>query len=514
MLFVMNVDVKALGDLMKSVGPTDEHRQKFGQTFLGTLLGQTIVLVSMIGIYAAAGVLLWKFAKEDLKDILAVLGVFWLGLFIVAPPICIFLFSMLPALWRARRERRLKEAAIGGDLQFKAGYFRLLPYGEADREAFKRLDDADATILNWLRSAKASVLYLSGASGVGKSSLLAAGVLPKLRESGWAIVQTRLFGAPVERLRAAVVDDVEGLFARKPSADLPLRDLLKRAAEVRRKIGAPPLLLVIDQFEEFLILHKEEEREAFAAVLRDLVKNPVAEVRLLLVFRSDYLPLLLKLDLPPLVAAENWQQIAPYDRGKATSFVQSGGRELSPGALDALFRGLDRIEGTPGLYRTITLNMVGLVLERMGRMLEDDPGRLIQSYLKASLTGGLSRDFAKPLLASMITDAGTKQPRSEADLATLTGLRPSQVGATLVDLARQGLVRRLEGAPPVWEIAHDFLARIIGQLIGRLKPNVFERARPLVAPIMMLGWADKPRKARDLQHRAHEPGGAAGANEN
>jgi Leucine-rich repeat (LRR) protein len=30
--------------------------------------------------------------------------------------------------------------------------------------------------------------------------------------------------------------------------------------------------------------------------------------------------------------------------------------------------------------------------------------------------------------------------------------------------------------------AHDFLARIIGQLIGRLKPTLVARARPLVAP--------------------------------
>ena len=88
----------------------------------------------------------------------------------------------------------------------------------------------------------------------------------------------------------------------------------------------------------------------------------------------------------------------------------------------------------------------------------------------------------------MISDAGTKEPRSEADLVELTGLDSWQVKATLANLARLGLVRRLEIATTVWEIAHDFLARIIGQLIGRLKPKVYQRARPLIAPIVLLGW--------------------------
>jgi hypothetical protein len=245
---------------------------------------------------------------------------------------------------------------------------------------------------------------------------------------------------------------------------------------------------VIDQFEEFLILHTEEKRSAFVRFLDDLVKNPIEGLRLLLVFRSDYRPLVFKLDLPLLVAGQNWQELAPYSRGEATLFLQGGGRKLSPEALNELFLGLDQIEETRGLYRPITLNMVGLVLQRMGGRLEGDPARLIQSYLTTCLTESQSRDFAKPVLATMITDAGTKVPRTEADLVISTGFEPWQIKATLSDLAQQGLVRRLEGAVPVWEIAHDFLARIIGQLIGRLKPTFVSRAQPLVAPIVLLGW--------------------------
>ena len=477
-----NVDLKTFGELIKSAGPTDEHRQKFGRSFLGTLLWQTFLLVVMLAALVVTVGFVVRAAKEDLS------GLLWVGVISAVLLFIAFLFLVLPMLWRAQRERRLKATAIGGDTLIKTGDFRLYPYSEADRETFRRLDGADATILNWLRSARASVLYFSGASGVGKSSLLAASVLPKLRDLGWAVVETRLFDAPMEHLRDALLRP-EVLFSRRPGARLSLRDLLEKAAEVRRKTAARPLLIVIDQFEEFLILHSEEQGESFAALLSNLVKDPIDGLRLLLVFRSDYRPLIFKLDLPRLAGGENWQELAPYDRAAAVSLLQGGGRELSSKALDALFRGLDRIEEAPGLYRPITLNMVGLVLRRMGHKLRGDPGQLIQSYLKDCLTAGESRDFAKPLLAAMITDAGTKEPRSEAELATLTGFEPWQVTATLVDLARQGLVRRLEGSQPNWEIAHDFLARTLGLLIGRLKRSIIARTRePLIATIVLLGW--------------------------
>jgi len=351
--------------------------------------------------YLAALVALNKYAINDLNALRLTFGDFFFWLALAAPLVCILLFSMVPTLWRAFRERRLKAKIIEGDQQFKAGYFRLYAYGEADSAEFKRLDGADNRILQWLRSASASPLYLSGASGVGKSSLLAADLLPKLRNEGWAVVEVRLFGDPVERLRAAVLD-AASLFAKRPPVDLSLRGLLERAAGARKKTVIAPLLVVIDQFEEFLILHTEPERAAFASFLDDLFKNPIAGLRLLLVFRSDYRPLVFQLDLPPLVAGQNWQELAPYRRGEATSFLQSGGRKLSPEALDALLHGLDQIEETPGLYRPITLNMVGLILERMGSRLQGNPGRLIQSYLTRCLTESQSRDFAKRNVSTIL----------------------------------------------------------------------------------------------------------------
>jgi hypothetical protein len=421
------------------------------------------------------------------------------------PLACILLFMMLPLASRALREKRLGAMAIGGVP--KPGYFRLQPYGASDHDAFKRLDGADCGVLSWLRSPKSSLLYLSGASGVGKSSLLSAGVLPERRAAGWTVVETRIFSDPIKRLRIALLG-TKGLFGRKPADTLSLAALMRSAAEATARTHAAPLLLVIDQFEEFLMWHDEVACAAFASLLSDLATSPIDGLKLLLVFRSDYRALVFKLGLPPLSSGENWFEISPYNRSEAASMLHGGGYELSPYALNGLFRGLDRIEDAPGLYRPITLNMIGLVLETMGGTLHGDASKLIQSYLTDSLTASASRDFVKPVLAEMITEAGTKEPLTEAEVVDKTHLELWQVRATLADLARRGLVRRLEGAEAIWEIAHDFLARTIGQLISRLKPTFVEGARSLVAPVVLLGWVIVFAMAlpfwRDLQQQAAE----------
>src|ERR1700722_9665084 len=159
----------------------------------------------MMVTYIVALAVIWRFFLDDLKGMRAVVGDVWFWFVLTAPFVCILLFSMLPTAWRALRERRMKIDAIGSAEHFDAVNFRPYPYGEADRPVFKRLDGADDAILRWLKMSGSSLLYLSGDSGVGKSSLLAASVLPQLRDAGWAVVETRLFGDPIDRLRTALI---------------------------------------------------------------------------------------------------------------------------------------------------------------------------------------------------------------------------------------------------------------------------------------------------------------------
>ena len=101
--------------------------------------------------------------------------------------------------WRARRIRlRLQSLAVQSGA-VPQGYFRIGPYLDAaeDRAKFDRADLAHEKVLDWIKRSVADVpLYLAGNSGSGKSSLLNAFVLPKLRQEGWTVVESaRLAGS-------------------------------------------------------------------------------------------------------------------------------------------------------------------------------------------------------------------------------------------------------------------------------------------------------------------------------
>ena len=86
------------------------------------------------------------------------------------------------------------------------GYFRIGPYLDTaeDRAKFDRADRAHEKVLAWLKRADATPLYLTGDFRLGKSSVLNAYALPKLREAGWTVVEARAWQDPETALSEAI----------------------------------------------------------------------------------------------------------------------------------------------------------------------------------------------------------------------------------------------------------------------------------------------------------------------
>ena len=92
------------------------------------------------------------------------------------------------------------------------------------------------------------------------------------------------------------------------------------------------------------------------------------------------------------------------------------------------------------------------------------------------------------IVRKMVTDAGTKHPRSVIDLATETGLKPDLVRGCLLALGNSGLVRPLDEQSRVWEIAHDFVARLLAQVVGGWRTSWWRTLRPWIAPASLALW--------------------------
>ena len=465
----------------------ERARKEFERTWLSSLLGQAVVMLVLITAYVAALVSLYKLIPDVLDDLQPVVGgtVFY-GIAVV-PLGVILVFSTLPTAFRAWRQYRLSRRKFA----WQAGVnelFRLHPYGADDQAEYKRPGGEDDKAANWIEATPHSVNYLCGPSGAGKSSLVQASLLPRLEVTGWRTAVVRVDADPVERIRLAVLS-VPGLLLHGEEAEtLPLADLLAAVSQRIGRTGQPPLLIVIDQFEEFLILNDATDHP-LADILRVLADSPLKDIRLLLVFRSDYRELLFKLNLPRFRLMENAFELAPFRRDEAQGFLERGGLAMSRTGFDALFHGLDRIEELHGLYRPITLNMIGLVMKRTPDDQIKDPSRLIELYLRHCLAGGVSRDLVRSVLACMIMAEGTKEPRSIDELASLIRLEPWKIETTLCEMEITGLVRSISPNRDVWEISHDFLARQIGFLLGRLRQPRLQRYAAPALVIAMVSWA-------------------------
>ncbi|AJE40855.1 nSTAND1 domain-containing NTPase [Streptomyces nodosus] len=138
-------------------------------------------------------------------------------------------------------------------------------------------------------------LVLTGASGSGKSSLVRAGVLPRLRRRRWTIVPAFSPGAnPLLALASSLAVARGG----GESSDVLLRRLRQGpeslAAELSRLRGGQfrRVLLVIDQFEELVTLASEREQVQFWDMLHTCLQQEPS-VRILTTCRVDLLGRLL-----------------------------------------------------------------------------------------------------------------------------------------------------------------------------------------------------------------------------
>jgi hypothetical protein len=163
--------------------------------------------------------------------------------------------------------------------------YKLLDYykeGEAATFA-GREDDVTEVVA---RAARERTFVLYGRSGLGKTSLILAGVFPQLRKRGFRPVHVRVLDDPLVDLRNAIATDLQ-LPSAENADDL---DALLRAASCRDTAPAG-VVLVLDQFEEFFIRQRKLPvvRRAFINRISELVLDPQGTVQVFFSLREDYL---------------------------------------------------------------------------------------------------------------------------------------------------------------------------------------------------------------------------------
>ncbi|HYH33127.1 MAG TPA: trypsin-like peptidase domain-containing protein [Pseudonocardia sp.] len=342
-------------------------------------------------------------------------------------------------------------------------YRGLEPFGEEHAAFFFGRDPE----LRRLREMVAGqpLVAVAGPSGVGKSSLVRAGLLPRERDSGTGIAEVRAAAAvaPAAALAAALAPLLQppqapaGLAARLASPERHVR-----TAAARALVPEPGVLVFVDQFEELAATEPDAARQLLL-LLTELVgtdRADAAPMRAVLTVRWESLAELLTPDgAGPAVPVDSVLDagsalvtgavlVGPMDRGRLRAAVvgpaeRAPGLSFEPGLVDRI---LDDAGSEPGQLPLVESLLTELWERRTGGSLT------VAAYEAAGGVAGAVAKRAEELLAEF------PDPGEQARLRRLLTL--------LAQPDRDGrFVRR---PVPLAELAPDLRALVPRLVAGRL----------------------------------------------
>ncbi len=182
------------------------------------------------------------------------------------------------------RDRQRASSATLEEVVSRRPYPGLEPFTEDDSTVFFGREQEVTAV--WRRLRESRLLGIIGASGVGKSSLLRAGVVPAA-PAGWGVVVCTPGAAPFTSLAKALVSAT----ARDTETIQQLLDfnLPEVAVDIvsRWRRSYDEAVLIVDQLEELFTHSTVEEQARFASLLGEMIRT--AGVRVVLSMRDDFL---------------------------------------------------------------------------------------------------------------------------------------------------------------------------------------------------------------------------------
>ncbi len=382
-------------------------------------------------------------------------------------------------------------------------------YEEADAEFF-RGREADVKSLRSLLLDQ-PVVRLFGSSGVGKSSLLRAGLVPELRRHGFRSVVVRPFKNPEETIPQQISQQLLSADSPPLSSGLNLERLQAELGPAFAAEQCPYLFVLIDQVEDVVSpLVPLEARERLVSFLQQVwnagsTSPPL--IRALVAYRTDA-----DARLGPL-----WQEVSGASVGLPYHAIQGLTRDVARRVLaDALTQSsqpttvpLDDLvdDLIDELVReSLSLDASGDVfppyLQMMLAQLEDSSescvlkdqeasadsvlkitsaGDLIRNYMQNRLGQLESRggDFAKcrDVLAALSRSTGQKLTLTLGELAAEVRLSRDAILPLLDALMASRLVRPVGDS---YEVQHDRLAETVVLSLPD-SDREFKAARELLA---------------------------------
>ncbi len=180
-------------------------------------------------------------------------------------------------------------------------YQGLKPFTESTKDFFFGREKIVWQLIEKLEQTK--FVPLIGVSGCGKTSILQAGLIPKLKERGWQIlgqieqeqkILMKPGSAPLAKLKEVFQENFPEYFQDSQAIQQLDNFIDNNSDELpllsQDRPDSKQFLLVVDQFEEvFTPDTKEKERERFIDLLTQVARIPHSRLTIIIAVRSDFL---------------------------------------------------------------------------------------------------------------------------------------------------------------------------------------------------------------------------------
>lgn len=411
----------------------------------------------------------------------------------------------------------------GADVPEGNPYRGLLAFEMEHRALFFGRSSEAGTLIERLRSE--SFVLVTGDSGVGKSSLCRAGVLPLVLEG--ALGDGRAYtAARVVPGRRPVTALAEAIGAAIGAPEAALAGILRAAPasivrEVRARLGARRgLVLLCDQLEELSTVSDPAEAALAGEALAALGLHAPG-VRLLATVRADFLARVSSIPglgeeiaralyfLRPMSPEKIREAIVGPARAKGVAFESEALVEMLVDSTASAEAGLPLLQfALAELWDarpTKASPLSAAALTAMGGV----AGALARhaDHVVAGLPDA-QRGVARRLLGALVTPAGTRARRDEAELGVRDpGARAAR--ETLEALVRGRLICAREGERgAAYEIAHEALIREWGTLRRWLEEQADGRAARERLTAAAAEW-ERLGRSRDALFSGRQLGEAA-----
>lgn len=338
-------------------------------------------------------------------------------------------------------------------------------------------------------------LAVVGPSGSGKSSVVLAGLLPRLRAGGvsgsahWVYLDVLIPGVhPLVALAGVLNNALPGSSLQALHDDLDASErglhLLARRLVMQGDDPEACVVLVVDQAEELFTLAMDEaERRHVIDLLVTAATEPGGPVLVLLTLRADFYDRPMSyMQLGRLVAA---QSVAVLPMSVAEMRAAIEGPALLPD-VGLRFEGelvgdlLYEVQGQPGALPLLQFTLDQLVEQRSGRLLTEAAYRALGGVrgalarhaeaTYAALPSEEHRHLARGLFLRLIAPGEAEQDTtrrrvSEAELELPTAERTAQLRAVIQRFVSARLLTTTQsGGLTVLEVSHEALIREWGRL--------------------------------------------------